>query len=442
VSPDQGSSLPRVVIVSANPLRTDQSNGILMGSLFKGWPKDRLAQVFFPVLVDHLPNSDCCREYRAIQIWGAVRRIVGQSSPQGSVRPSWRAGPHFRRFMNLVTETPWLIRFLRPLLEIWLAFGGFEKRLERELNDLKPAIVYALIGNFCLTKITVRVCERLGIPLFIHVTDDFVEGLYSSAPMANWFQSLSRKWFRRAVAYSSGRATISPYMSQRYEGRHGRLWDWYCTFVEAERYSPTPPPDRKAIRLVYSGNLALSRGESLHLLAVALKEISEELQLDVRLDIYCPPAEGDRFRRRFSVSPITDLISWAEPEKLPQIFADSDILVHAESLDIEIRKYTDLSFSTKLSQYMMAGRCILMFGPKDIGSSQMVQLADAGIVIGSESSAVWKGQLRRLLTDVALRQHHAEKGRQFAMKWFSGEQGRERFRLALINAAQGNKEIL
>src|SRR5687768_1204414 len=67
---------PRVAIVSANPVRRDQPNGILMRSLFLGWPRERLSQIFFPVVVYHSPDQGVCGEYRLIRPWGGVRRLV------------------------------------------------------------------------------------------------------------------------------------------------------------------------------------------------------------------------------------------------------------------------------------------------------------------------------------------------------------------------------
>ena len=46
-----GAKYPRVAVVSCNPIRGDQCNGIMMKSLFAGWPRQRLSQVYFPTLV-------------------------------------------------------------------------------------------------------------------------------------------------------------------------------------------------------------------------------------------------------------------------------------------------------------------------------------------------------------------------------------------------------
>lgn len=39
---------PRVLIIAANPISNVQAVGLMMGSLFRGWPRERLAQIYFP----------------------------------------------------------------------------------------------------------------------------------------------------------------------------------------------------------------------------------------------------------------------------------------------------------------------------------------------------------------------------------------------------------
>jgi glycosyltransferase involved in cell wall biosynthesis len=299
---------------------------------------------------------------------------------------------------------------------------------------LQPDCVYALLGNFYLTRIVLRACEQLNLPLFVHVTDDFVKSLYQDVPFGAAFQAASDKWFRRAVAYASGRAAISPVMAEEFAHRYGRPWDWFTTIINAAAYDPTPrAPDNK-IRLVFAGNLGLERWRTLRGLALALQALRTESRLDSRLAIYAADEQLRAYRNALHVPPITALKGWTSPEQLPRIFREADALVHVEGFDPKVAEYTRLSFSTKLSQYMMAGRCILAIGPEQLGSLQMVRTLGAGVTIHETDSVAMKSRLEQFLGDGEMRASCGLRGRDWATEWVDRQSAQERFRALLAQS--------
>ncbi|MEN6459659.1 MAG: hypothetical protein ABFC63_12100 [Thermoguttaceae bacterium] len=434
--------LPRVTVVSANPICRDQANGIFMRSLFLGWPQEALSQVYFPVAVTHMPDRAVCGDYRLIHPSGRVQRIAGgnagpiaspkQDDPGGS-------GPQWRKTVAGVTRRPRLMRWLRPGVELWYANSWLQAILERQLLELRPNLVYALLGNYCLTKLTYSACKRLGIPLFVHVTDDFVTSLYATMPFSAPFQTASERWFRRAVGHAEGVAAISPVMAEEYDGRYGGPWTWFATLIDADAYDPTPRSTDGTVRLVYAGNLGLERWRSLAELGAALRTLRTENGIDARLTVYSTPDQIAKHQNALASPPAVEIGGWLPPERLPAVFHDADVLVHAESFDPAAADYTRLSFSTKLSQYFMAGRCVLMFGPTDIGSARMIQLAGAGLTLGQTDRDATLGALRRLLVDDASRRRYGDNGRRYALTWFESTAGRERFRLALAEAFEASR---
>ena len=185
---------------------------------------------------------------------------------------------------------------------------------------------------------------------------------------------------------------------------------------------------------MYAGNLGLERWRSLRQLADALRALGQEQGITSRLDIYSTPEQIDAHRDALLVPPITNLRGWVPSEQLPAVFHDADLLVHAESFDPAMADYTRLSFSTKLSQYMMAGRGILMFGPESVGAVWMLRAAEAGVAIGHTEPAAVQSELRPLLLDAPLRRRLGENGRRHALEWFEAQAGRERFARGLADA--------
>lgn len=306
------------------------------------------------------------------------------------------------------------------------------RALERQLEELRPDVVYALLGTYSLTKITTAACERLGIPLFMHVVDDFVTSLYEGRPFSARLQAASREWFQRAVRQADGLAAISPIMAAAMGLRYGGSWSWFTTLIDRQDYDPSPRPPDGTVRLVYAGNMALGRWESLRAVAVALKRLRDERGLDSSLVICSSTEELKEHGEALNVPPITELRGWVPPHRLPGLFHDADGLVHVESFRPSFVSYTKLSFSTKLSHYMMAGRCILAFGPSELGSVQLVQDAGAAVAVTRNSSAALHAGLSRLLTDAASRNLMARRGREWAIRNVDRRLGAERFRREIV----------
>jgi glycosyltransferase involved in cell wall biosynthesis len=228
-------------------------------------------------------------------------------------------------------------------------------------------------------------------------------------------------------------------MADEYSRRYGRTWSWFTTLIAAEAYDPAPRTADGTIRLVYAGSLELARWESLRTIALALKQLRDKQGIQTRLIIYAAPDQLNEHRAALDVPPVTDLRGWVAPEHLPQVFHDADVLVHAESFQPALTDYTKLSFSTKLSQYMMAGRCILAFGPENLGSIRVARDAGAAVAFSENSPAALARGLYPLLTRPEMRQQLARSGRLWAEQNVDHQAAKERFRQELVAALQRSR---
>jgi hypothetical protein len=431
---------PRTAIVAANPLTPVVSNGLLMRSLFAGWPRQRLAQVCFPISSTIIPPSDVCEDCRVIALLGRVRKL-GQRHPSGDgANEAPTAATHFSprlTLLGMLKQKPRLLPWLRLAQEAWYGNSWIRRTLERQLLEISPEVVYALLGNYCLTKITYQVCAKLGLPLYIHVTDDFVRSLYRPLPLGNVVADASEKWFRRIVNYSRGRAGISADMAEEFQERYGGHWDWFTTGVYPRAYDPSDREDDGVVRFVYAGNLGLGRWRQLRALALALDRLARGGRARPCLEIYAAADQLHAHRAALTVPSVVRLMGWAPHDSLPGIFHNSDVLVHAESFDLEVAALTRLSLSTKLTQYFMAGRCVLGFGPSELSSMRLIRNAGAGLTICSDEETIVTEQVSSLCVDRKARQHYGQRGRQWAERWGDRDKQHERFQASLAQCARG-----
>ncbi len=427
---------PRTVVISATPFASDTANGHLLKSLFCDWPKERLAQVYFPVTKTSVPDYTFCDDYRCISLTGKIDRIKPPQGQPTSSRPSLAASA-----TSFIKHRIPIAHKLRPLVEAIRIAQPLTRMLARELADLRPDCVYALLGNCWMSNIIPKACAEVGVPFYTHVTDDFVTSLYRDTLFGTALSRFSERAFQRVVNDSSGRAAISPIMADEYQRKFGRQWDWYTTAVDPDVYVSKPREPDGELRFVYTGGLGIGRWRTLRDVAAALARVGDRLGIQPWLDLYVSQNEVNQYRKALEATGVVRIREWIEFDQLPKVFHNSDVLLHVESFEDAMAAYTRHSFSTKLSQYMMAARCILAVGPEQSGSSRMVNRAKAGVLISSQSPEILDQAIESIFVDASLRQACAESGRDYAKRWFTASSNRERFRTALVDAQRVSPHV-
>lgn len=421
----------RIVVVACTAIQSGTAGGGAMRSLFSGWPKDKLAQIVTPFLESGTPDFGVCNDYRLIPPVGRVQKLDSSDSllREGSYGrlPAWgkRVKPWFRYGKALVT----------PVREWLCSRSGYIRKLENSLRALRPEIVYALVGNYFLARAVTLVCKQVRVPLYLHIVDDYVTSLYDRVLFQSRLEALSTRWVKEAIEYATGHAAIGPHMAQEYQRRYGHIWTWFTTLCQASDYDPLPYSrhQEEPVRFVFAGNIGIGRWRLLQKLGNALGELAEE-GISARLTIYTAPSVIEVHGKELTQSQVVDLKPWVPVSELPGIFHEADLLVHVESFDANYVKYTKWSLSSKISQYMMAGRPILAFGEPSLASIRLVAEQEAGFVLGSLTPDLIKSVLRSVIMNHEKRVELGRNGRQFAMKVFDGESRREHFQLELIKA--------
>ena len=359
------SEYPKVLVITSNPISKNLSQGIAVGSLFEGWPAEKFAQIYFRFSLsnppDYIPGS-----YFRIGLFGNPKRIHFRKNVKNPIKSQKTflqiINDRAWIFLKYIRQNAWLSLWLRLAHEIWYSSTLFSRSLQKQIELIKPDIIYTATGNYCLSRVVTAACVKFQGPLFLHAGDDFIESLYDGMPFARFIKPLSNKWYHLLVDRSTHRAAISEVMAEEYQQRYGVEWSVLPTLVDSNIFNSDPRSEDNVIRLTYAGNLGLGRSTSLKLLSMLLSQLQADIQKEIVLEIYSSSDQIDRFRKEIGEINVIKLKGWVPQEKLPTIFYHSDLLVHVESTDPKICRYTRLSLSTKLSQYMSAGRCILALG--------------------------------------------------------------------------------
>jgi glycosyltransferase involved in cell wall biosynthesis len=413
------------------------NTGTTLVNLFRPWPPERLAQVYLDA---GEPLAEVCPQFRRLDPRGPVlMRWARQAWSWPSARPKSRVAPD-PVLCEAADIGRWtkLGRRLRFAARAWadLAPLTIPRTLWGWLDDYQPQLVYSVLGSVQVMRLALRVAQRFQIPIVPHFMDDwpttqYQDGLFTGVPRWVLLRHIQAV-FRRAP---TGLA-ISAVMAEEYRQRYGLAFETFMNTVDTQLFGgarPTRPPG-PAAQLVYVGGLHLGRWELLRDLGQAAQELGERGQA-AEVVVYAPATDLSEYGVRLLEHGGVRLGGTLASHEMPAVLRGADVLLHVESFDPKLQRYTRLSLSTKLPQYLAAGRPILAYAPAHLASCQHVEQCHSGLAVGVRDPARLRAALQRLLQDCELRERLGAAAWRAARNRHDIHSERERFRAVLADAA-------
>jgi len=422
------SAFPRVLIVGGAAFGSSSSSGITMTNLFRGWPCDCLAQVYGDA---GDPDQGVCNRYwrfssKDVPADRLVRRLLGLPAELAAAA-----------LPVVPQENPTARSTVHRVARAWADL--FPYRLSRRfwewVEEFKPDVIFSLLGSIRVMDLVLEIADRLGKPLVPHLMDDwptthYRETLLSLPPRLRIGSRLRAVFARSPVAMA-----ISGAMAAEYEARFGVRFDAFMNCVETlDDFQPAPDDQGRRVQFVYVGGLHLERWRALQDIGKALHALRGE-GLDVGATVYAPASDISRYGDAISLVPAMEVGGSLWQDQIAEVLRRADALLHVESCDVSVRRYTRLSLSTKLPAYMAAGRPILGYGPRELASIKYINDCECGIGAGGDSPEALLAALRRLATSASERERMGRRGQEVARQRHDANKERERFREVLIQAA-------
>lgn len=374
-------------------------------SLFGGWPAENIAQIYDD---PNFKGSDRARFYRY------------SSNDISSVRLAKRAFNFLRKLFRRPSGIDPLVSPTSPRAylksnRILSACGDIAPlTLPNDLlswvEEFNPDVIYSVLGSVRMMNIVLGLEERYRTPVVVHFMDDWPATLYSQSSLLFPARFILDRKLRSVIEKSSGLMAISRDMGDEYSYRYGRSFNVFMNCTQVASEIPASREDAgDLIRFGYVGGLHLNR-------SVSLVEISRALQLikdggsRVSLSIFSPQRDIDRFRDSFAEYSVISEIGSLAAEDVAKMLCELDVLVHVESFEDGDARYTRLSVSTKIPQYMASARPILAYGPGQLSSIRYVEQCNAGIAVTSERDLSALQCAADALTDAGLRRRLGSNG--------------------------------
>ncbi|MGW1060274.1 glycosyltransferase family protein [Micromonospora rubida] len=437
---------PRVLVVGAAVFGRASGTGITLSNLFAGWPRQRLAQLYAE---DQEPDTDVCQqflrldprsapvEYHLFRWRARTTRGTWSGARTGSAAGGLRAGGPSGAGVELGPLRARMRAELRAFVDLSPLRVPADAR--RWLREQRPQVVYATLGSIRQMRLAVLAARECGVPLVPHFMDDWPTTLYTDRQTFGVARRALLAGVREVVRHSSYGLGISEPMAREYQRRYGLSFAAFGNCVDPADFADRPGPVRPAadgavLDLVYVGGLHLDRWRSLRRVGEAVGRLAAE-GLRARLTVHAPPQDLARYGERLGLPGVRLGRSLASDE-VAVVLRRADVLVHVESFAEEHRHYTRYSLSTKIPQYLAAGRPVLGFGPAELASMAHLDAAGAGAVVGVDDPARLAREVARLCGDPALRERLGRQGLDFAVRHHRADQVAARFAETLARAAR------
>lgn len=402
---------PKILVCTVDAWSKSNGNDT-MASLLRGYPKERLACLYIRA---ELSDSDVCDNYFHIMENRVVRSCFGSKIPTGvafsvssntdnQAADEARAEKKRYRFYKKIRTSGLIL--IRELL--WKAGRWQTPEMDAFIDGFAPDIVLFPIEGYIHFNRIMEYIVRHTAPkkVLSYLWDD--NFTYKQNPY-NLFARLHRWWLRcgvkRLVSLSDTVFAICPKMKEECDREFGinsvLLTKPLNTKEAFIPYIPSIP-----IRILYTGRLIYGRDKAVAELVDALQIINKG-KARVVLDIYTDTVMSARIKKRIDIPGCCNIKGFVPQHEVLELQRKADILLFAESFS-SAKPVARLSFSTKLTDYFSAGKCILAIGNADLGPIEYLKRQDAGIVVETPSQML--PVLQRIVEQPALVEEYAKKG--------------------------------
>ena len=395
------TAYPKVLVVTVSGWSNSVGSDT-MSTLFSRYDTDKLASLYIRA---EISDSPVCHRYfhifegRVIKsLWN--RKIkTGEEFRYVESHPQNDSSDELSQEQSLYSKfhrfRPWLLILFREV--IWKCGKWKTKELDAFLDDFKPDVVFFPIESYIhLDRIVEYVIEHCKPQKVIcNLWDD--NFTYKQNPY-NIGYRIHRFWLRRHYKklVSKGDVFIcqNRKMQTEFKGVFGKdsvlITKPIFGIKEFIPYQPSKP-----IKFLYTGSLYINRDKTIFALCEFINkvnELDEKIVLEVFSGTKLSPVLIEKIEHNKGCF-FKGHIKQSEVFKKQQ---EADVLLFVEDLS-DKNLAARLSFSTKITDYLKAGKCILAIGNQDLAPIEYFREQQAGIVCNSKEEIY--NALQEMVTD-------------------------------------------
>lgn len=406
-------------------------------TLLEKYPPENIASIY---IRDEIPDSKVCSKYFNISENKVIKSIFRRNVKTGSLITLQNAKTgedqdllvHNQRYVKMKKKRRYSMLLAREL--IWKVGRWHTPELDSFLESFKPdLILHSMDGYIHLNRIIEYAIKHTGAAAVGYIWDDNFTYKQSSDIGYKIYRFFQRRSLKRLAGLTNEFFAISQYTKKEADD-----------FFGIECHLLTKPllhepiiqafNGEKPIKMLYTGSLIIGRDRSLLRLSKALKKINCGKGL-VEVNVYTQTELSARMLEEVE----NEYCHVHKPIPQNEAFKkqnEADILLFLEDIDGKDAKVARLSFSTKITDYLSTGKCILAIGNIDTAPMQYFLENDAAIICKNEDDILTA--LENICTNPTIIDKYAKKAILSAKKNHDPECIRTVFDKVILTAVRNN----
>jgi len=430
---------PRTLVVGGH-ISEFSGTGIYLRMLFTEWPKDRLACVSGSSLP---PDWTRCSHYyqtgdQEFKLQLPLNWIVPTRWSGPLENPIHRQGANAQlslrsNFVRRVARYFWQ-NVIRPSGGESLYYVTPSVQLLAWIKEVNPGVIYGHCSDLSSVRFLRRIHQALGLPLVLHLMDDWAGTLYQTMGLTRCLRSRYQVEFAELVQSATIVLGICPEMAEAYEQRYQRPVLSLPNPVEMkpyQKFTRTKWTSGKPFRLRYGGRIGWAIRNSLVDISKVVMEM-RHMGVDVVFDIttFNPEQVPDACRNLSGVT-VSSPCSLVD---LPRVQSETDVLVVCYDFDPKSIRLARYSMPGKMAECMASGTPVLVYGPAGLPVVEYARRFKWGHVVDTQNQEVLSTAIRKLVKSESLREQLGRTAIRLVAERHDASQVAQRFRELVLNA--------
>jgi len=330
---------PKVLIISESPKGSKNGFGVTLDYFFGNWDKTRITNIY--------TDQAFQKEFKEKENYLLA---------------------HIPFHAGLKYALP----FLFGIIPEWR--NNFSKKwIKKNLKKIKPDLIYSFVYSSATLQFSTLVAKITKLPFIFHIADDITQ------------EENGEIIIRKAIQFAKRQFVISENMKTEYQKIFIKDFDVFhfvsTNIVPSYRQLQNAEHKHqpKVIRFIGSYH-KIQHEDAVADVIDVLKRINQP-NVQYNLEFWGTETPTNALNKLTEDSIYKGMFH--DCQKL-QLIGESDLLIIPSTFDAKVHKYYKNSFPTKLTEFLLSGVPVLVYGPSDSSSSIFCKKHSVGIIINKK----------------------------------------------------------
>ena len=372
----------KVLIVSRSPWDNSNSFGNTFSNLFGGMQD---VEIYNLCCQDGVNSNSIVRKAYQMTDRTVLRSMLGR--PAGHVMLHEDSEKEQPQALSSIMPRRRLTIFYIIRDFIWKFGRWWNRDIKSFLEEVNPDIIYLpLYASWYMCDVQRKIVDYCQVPVVGHISDD----LYNypphclKQPLAYLYRVNVRRKIRQLIAKCSYVEVFAENMARDYSRIFKKPFYVIGKGIDTSAIDDVAVSSIEdgVISYVYTGNIGNGRYKELAKLAKALDKEYDNNKAELR--IYTQSMIEKDMKQSFEGCKSLKLCGSVSSDEVRRVQQKADVLVHVESFSDQSIFETKMSFSTKIIDYMLAGKIIFAIGPSVVNSIETLRTHKLAITACSD----------------------------------------------------------